>query len=769
MIKKIVWLLVVCGNFTFASAQSDVLKSANKLFDKMGYAEAIPLFLKANEKENDPNIAIKLAECYRLTNQYSEAISWYDKVVQIANINPDYNFNYGELLRNAKNYSQAKIQYLEYAKSNPSKGNKYAQWCDLIPTITADSNKYLIEKPRGVNSKRDDFGPVYHKNGLVYASSGLAESASKGNYSWDGFPFLDLYFVPIASEGSYGKAELMKGNINTKVHESSATFYGDTKMYFTRNSMVNNKGLKSSDDKIKLSIYSAVLSGDEWIDITPFEFNNKDYSVGHPSINKSGDTMYFASDMPGGFGESDIYVVYKTASGWSTPKNMGPEINSEGAEFFPTITSDGSLYFSSNGRLGYGGLDIFYSKPYSTDKWTEAKNMGFPINLTTDDFGIVFDESMEKGYFSSNRFGGEGGDDIYYFKINKDRKECTQKVEGKIIDEETGMVVPGVKVTARNKTTGEIVTTYTNDKGEYSLIIKCGFDYIISFDKDQFFRYDYDLNKDDIDADPFIFDKGLRKIEIDKSIKINNIYYDLDKYYIRPDAALELDKLVRLLQSNPKLVIELSSHTDCRASDQYNLTLSQNRAKAAVDYLVEHGIKLSRLFPKGYGERKLVNQCADGITCSEEEHAFNRRTEFKVIGFTGMKLKSIPLDSVPTNLNSQNITPPELDDIDFSKPLFLSPDYANYNTGSKNVYVINLGVFKNNIKDYYYNLTDLGVVSFSKTKESLIKYTLGTYYDYKTAESILNIVKSRGNKDAYLSATSNGKPIDIEAAKALEK
>jgi dipeptidase D len=149
--------------------------------------------------------------------------------------------------------------------------------------------------------------------------------------------------------------------------------------------------------------------------------------------------MYFASDMPGGFGESDIYVVYKTASGWSTPKNMGPEINSEGAEFFPTITSDGSLYFSSNGRLGYGGLDIFYSKPYSTDKWTEAKNMGFPINLTTDDFGIVFDESMEKGYFSSNRFGGEGGDDIYYFKINKDRKECTQKVEGKIIDEETGM------------------------------------------------------------------------------------------------------------------------------------------------------------------------------------------------------------------------------------------------------------------------------------------------------------------------------------------
>ena len=182
MIKKIVWLLVVCGNFTFASAQSDVLKSANKLFDKMGYAEAIPLFLKANEKENDPNIAIKLAECYRLTNQYSEAIRWYDKVVQIANINPDYNFNYGELLRNAKNYSQAKIQYLEYAKSNPSKGNKYAQWCDLIPTITADSNKYLIEKPRGVNSKRDDFGPVYHKNGLVYASSGLAESASKGNY-----------------------------------------------------------------------------------------------------------------------------------------------------------------------------------------------------------------------------------------------------------------------------------------------------------------------------------------------------------------------------------------------------------------------------------------------------------------------------------------------------------------------------------------------------------------------------------------------------------
>lgn len=767
MTRFFLLIIFTLGSVSFSAAQSDALKKANKLYDSFGYAEAIPLYLKLVEKENDPNTIIKLAECYRLTNQYNEAIRYYDKVVKIANINPEYYFYYAELLRNVKNYSQAKIQYLEYAKSNPSKGNKFALWCDQVATITADSNKYIIERPRGVNSKNDDFGPVFHKNGLVYASSGLAESASKKNYLWDGFPFLDLYFVPIISEGSYGKATLLKGDINTKIHESSATFYGETRVYFTRNTTVYNKPIKSSDNKVKLSIYSAVLSGDNWVDITPFEYNNPDFSTGHPSVNTTGDILYFASDMPGGFGKSDIYVCYQTASGWSIPKNMGPEINTEGSEFFPFIGKDGTLYFSSDSRLGYGGLDIYFSKPYNNDKWTEAKNIGFPINSSADDFGFIIDEKKESGFVSSNRPGGEGGDDILSFKINQERKECTQKVEGKVIDEETGLVVVGVTVTAKNKTTGEIIKTNTNDKGEYSLVIKCGFDYVISFDKDQFFRYDYDLDKDMIDADPFVFDKGLRKIEIDKSIKINNIYYDLDKYYIRPDAAIELDKLVKLLKSNPKLVIELSSHTDCRASDQYNLTLSQNRAKAAVDYLVEHGIRPNRLYPKGYGERKLVNQCSDGIDCSEAEHAFNRRTEFKIIGFTGMKLKSIPLDSLPVN-SSPNVSN-STNDVDFTNPLFLSPDYAKYNVGAKNLYVINLGVFKNNIKDYYYNLTDLGVVSFSKTKENLIKYTLGTYYDFKTAQSILSEVKSRGNKDAYLSATNNGRSIEIEKAMELEK
>lgn len=763
--KKYLLIAIYFLTLSYAFAQSEKVKKANKLFDNLAYSEAIPLFLDIVREGDDVESTIKLAECYRLTKNYTEALNWYDKITKIPNISTDYFFYYAELLRNQKDYAKAKINYLEYAKSNPAKGNLYAKWCDDVVKLTADSAKYTINKLKGINTKYDDFGPVYYNNGLIFVSSGQGQSSSKENYHWDGFPYLDLYFVPLSSENSFGVATPLKGEINTKVHEGPATFIGNTTILFTRNNFLNNKANKANDSKVKLSLYQASLIGGEWKNIIPFQFNNANYSVGHGAYNRAGDTLYFVSDMPGGFGQTDIYFTHMTATGWSQPQNMGDEINTDGAEMFPYVADDGTLYYSSDGLPGFGGLDIYFSKPYKADKWSAPVNIGFPLNGSTDDFGMAINTEGNRGYFSSNRVGGEGGDDIYEFRINKVKDECTQKVEGKVIDETTGQVVPGVVVTARNKVTGEIIKTVTNEKGEYSLTIKCGYDYVITFDNDQFFRNEFELNENMINTDPYRFDKALRKIEIDKPIVINNIYYDLDKYYIRPDAAVELDKLVKLLKNNPKLIIELSSHTDCRASNEYNRVLSENRAKSAVEYLIQNGIDSRRLFPKGYGETKLINECRDGVDCPEEKHALNRRTEFKVIGYSsGMKLKSIPLDSVPVPQQQEIVA----ESPDYTNNVFLSPDYAKMNTSTNLSYVINLGVFKSNVKDYYYNLTDLGVVSFTKNNEGLIKYTLGTYYDFKTVASVLETVKSRGSKDAYISAFSNGKPIDLDQAKAIE-
>lgn len=763
--KKYLLIAIYFLTLSYAFAQSEKVKKANKLFDNLAYSEAIPLFLDIVREGDDVESTIKLAECYRLTKNYTEALNWYDKITKIPNISTDYFFYYAELLRNQKDYAKAKINYLEYAKSNPAKGNLYAKWCDDVVKLTADSAKYTINKLKGINTKYDDFGSVYYNNGLIFVSSGQGQSSSKENYHWDGFPYLDLYFVPLSSENSFGVATQLKGEINTKVHEGPATFIGNTTILFTRNNFLNNKANKANDSKVKLSLYQASLIGGEWKNIIPFQFNNANYSVGHGAYNRAGDTLYFVSDMPGGFGQTDIYFTHMTATGWSQPQNMGDEINTDGAEMFPYVADDGTLYYSSDGLPGFGGLDIYFSKPYKADKWSAPVNIGFPLNGSTDDFGMAINTEGNRGYFSSNRVGGEGGDDIYEFRINKVKDECTQKVEGKVIDETTGQVVPGVVVIARNKVTGEIIKTVTNEKGEYSLTIKCGYDYVITFDNDQFFRNEFELNENMINTDPYRFDKALRKIEIDKPIVINNIYYDLDKYYIRPDAAVELDKLVKLLKNNPKLIIELSSHTDCRASNEYNRVLSENRAKSAVEYLIQNGIDSRRLFPKGYGETKLINECRDGVDCPEEKHALNRRTEFKVIGYSsGMKLKSIPLDSVPVPQQQEIVA----ESPDYTNNVFLSPDYAKMNTSTNLSYVINLGVFKSNVKDYYYNLTDLGVVSFTKNNEGLIKYTLGTYYDFKTVASVLETVKARGSNDAYISAFSYGKPIDLDQAKALE-
>ncbi|MBK9798910.1 MAG: OmpA family protein [Bacteroidetes bacterium] len=402
-------------------------------------------------------------------------------------------------------------------------------------------------------------------------------------------------------------------------------------MYYTRSNYFKKKLKASTKSENNLKIFKAKLVNGKWEGSEEMPFNSDEYSVGHPTLSADGKTLYFTSDMPGGQGGSDIYFS-KWDGKWGKPQNMGPEINTPGKESFPySHDEDSSFYFSSDGNVSLGGLDIFKCK-WDGSKWGSPVNIKAPLNSQKDDFAFSMKADNKSGYLSSNR----GGEDRIYEWAAIPPVEPVYYTEGTVTDKATGKPLPGAKVLFKNMDDGTEEFVTTDENGKYKYEIKPNKHYDIVASKDLYF-----VKKDKVFVpksklgESITKDLALEPIVIDKPIVIENIYYDLGKWDIRPEAAAELDKLVQFLRDNGKISIELSSHTDCRASDAYNLNLSDKRAKSAVDYLISKGIDGTRLKAKGYGETKLLNKCDDGITCTEEEHQLNRRTEIKVLKITG--------------------------------------------------------------------------------------------------------------------------------------
>jgi outer membrane protein OmpA-like peptidoglycan-associated protein len=492
-------------------------------------------------------------------------------------------------------------------------------------------------------------------------------------------------------------------------------------MYFTRSNYVKSKVGKSKEKIIKLKIFHSIFdeAKKKWVNITPLPFNSNEYSIGHPTLSADGKRLFFISDMPGGYGETDLYVSYKDGSTWGPPINLGKKVNTLGREMFPFVAEDGTLYFSSDSRVGLGGLDV-YSAVYSSGEWSGVKNIGAPINSNFDDFSYIIDAKNENGYFASNRTGGQGDDDIYKFKKtgislcgtvvearskdllpgselvlyegdkalasknagakgdfcfsvlpNKNYKVVANKYEyseGSVTvstkNANSVVQIPLVKkggidlsvcVTEKGKGTavGSIVTLTNNKTGEKQTCTinsecKCFFnlepetDYTVCATKvadKSTGGYDTpckDLTTKGKVAPSSLFENlELTYLEEGMVIKLDNIYYDLNKWNIRPDAEMELNKLLSLMNRLPNMEIELSSHTDCRASVKYNDDLSAKRAQSCVNWLISRGVSGMRMIAVGYGERRFVNGCAcEGAqksTCTEEEHQRNRRTEFKIL------------------------------------------------------------------------------------------------------------------------------------------
>ncbi len=536
----------------------------------------------------------------------------------------------------------------------------------------AGAGKYTI-KNLEVNTPNSDFGGAfYQENKLVFASPRKGFRLIKDVWKQNGQRFLDLYEGVINENGEITDKQKLKGEVNSRYHEAEAIFTKDGKtVYFTRDNYYNKRLGIDNKGWTNLAMFKATINNKgEWINIIPMPFNNVEYSVGHPALSEDEKTLYFASDMPGSLGEEDIYKVEVNQSGFGNPVNLGPEINSTAKDWFPFVDGD-VLYFASDRSGGKGGQDIYATRIKGLV--SKPINLNAPINSASDDLSFIINHETRKGYFSSNREGGKGDDDIYSFIEEEPVNfKCLQIVSGDVRDRITESLIPGAEVVLTDSEGKKLETVITKDDGTFSFEINCETEYEIigkkidytpqskvfttSNEADKELRIEILLGKGDIDfvADNNASDinnqtqdegvdtkpEGLPDVLPDEivrlrpsiyAVNIDPIYFDYDSSYLTKQAKDELEKVVDLMKKYPKMIIEAASHTDSRGPDGYNLWLSDRRAKRTVDYIISRGIDARRITGKGYGATQLINQCVKGVECTDAQHEKNRRSEFVII------------------------------------------------------------------------------------------------------------------------------------------
>ncbi|MDH5413225.1 MAG: OmpA family protein [Flavobacteriaceae bacterium] len=493
-----------------------------------------------------------------------------------------------------------------------------------------------------INTKDSEFGTTFFgKDKVVFAAPKDNAVITRTVWNENKQAFLDLYIGTITEDGEIAGKQRVLGDVNNKFHEGIVAFTKDLKtVYFDANNYTSkNKAKKDSTGTVNIQLYKAnVGANGAWTNVVKLPFNNDEYSTGHPTLSIDDKKLYFISDRPGSIGKTDIYVVNINVDGtYSRPKNLGNRINTEEREMFPFISDNNILYFSSNGHPGYGELDVYASKIFDNSV-SEPINLEDPVNSKKDDFAYIIDDSNHKGYFSSNRKGGKGDDDIYGFVASPPLYiECNQIISGIVRDKDTEELLPGSTVELLDEQGNQLQSVTSNESdATFSFELPCDTKYTIVGSQQGYLREELPVNTvNDIDADPLeiYLDLPPELIVVDEKImiNINTIYFDFDKWDIRPDAAKELDKVISVMKEHPTIVIEAGSHTDSRAREAYNQVLSEKRAKSTVDYIVAAGIDRNRLTAKGYGEMQLVNNCSSFVTCSREEHQLNRRTEFVIV------------------------------------------------------------------------------------------------------------------------------------------
>ncbi len=631
-------LLCVSGS---VFSQKNQIRRANKEFDRFAYIDAREIYLKVVEDGYESaEIYKKLGDTYYYNSNYTDAAKWYDKLVtQFPDeAGPEYYYRAAQSLKSLNRGDEAN-KLLEDYVANGGTGlviTTYEDDPDYLKSTIFQSRDFSLSKV-AVNTSSSDFGPAFYlDNKIVYASSGGNVTGSK-IYDWTQQPFLDLFIADRAEDGELSNPMPLGGDINTEYHESSAAFSADGKtMYFTRNNYLDGKIGKEKSKKfktVKLKIYKATKSGENnWTNVEELPFNSDTYSVAHPALSPDGKRLYFSSDMPGTFGNSDLWYVDIAEDGsYGQPVNLGSEINTAGRETFPFISKENNLYFSSDGRSGFGGYDVFVTKLDEEGTPGTIKNLGESANSPQDDFGFIIDEKAKIGYLSSNRNSeaeGSMGDEIYLVK-----EACTIVIFGTVFDKESKDPLPGAEVSLLDENNQLVSQTLAKEDGSYLFNADCDTQFTVRGTLEGYHPYETMVRTPVLSGRievPLPLEREGPCAPNDLGCKLNlqPIYFDFDKSNIRPDAEIELAKILAAMREYPELIIHIESHTDSRGSDSYNMALSERRAQSTRNWLIEKGIDANRLTAKGYGESQLVNNCSNGVPCTSEEHQLNRRSMF---------------------------------------------------------------------------------------------------------------------------------------------
>jgi peptidoglycan-associated lipoprotein len=474
-------------------------------------------------------------------------------------------------------------------------------------------------------AEESNFSPSFYNDGIIFLSDRSAPGKNKVKSVWTGKEYLDIFFSRETGEDNWSEPEMLKGDVNGLYDEGPAVISPDSStIYFTRTDYSGKNVETNQRDESNLKLYYGRLTGNKWTVEGPLKFNNEDYSVGHPSLSPDGSTMFFVSDMPWGYGGTDIYKVTLINGAWSDPVNLGAGVNTEGNEMFPFISADSILYFASDGHIGLGGLDIFSSN-WNGEKWMNAENLQYPVNSSKDDFGFIINSSNLKGYFSSNRL--KNVDKLFGFKKNPPVFSLKLLVHD--VKKKTPLNSFNIATIDKNKKLKNIAT---GKEGRAEVSLQQNTAYQLLIKENGFYAAERKYSTAGLRKSTVITDTvSLEKIELNKARIWSNISFNRKETAINKNTSMALDSLVNIMTLNPEITIEIASHTDSRGTFPDNLAISKKRSDEIVEYLVKKGIKASRMISMGYGEVKLLNNCRDGILCLEEDHKINNRTEIKVV------------------------------------------------------------------------------------------------------------------------------------------
>lgn len=607
---------------TSAYAQDKQTKKADQFFESYQYVSAIEEYLKLTDKDTaTPYVAKQLADSYYNINNIAEASKWYEKAVE-GKADAETYFRYAQTLKALGKYEEANKQMDAFAALMPSdsRAKEHKANPNYIPSLTNKSKMFDVSEIAISVKGSSDFGAVLTNDNTLYFASNRNASGKKDK--WANQPYLDIFQTTRNEDGTLSEPVAVK-ELNSAFHDGPVTLSKDgNTMFFARDGHSAKQYEKDKKSNIRVGqqgIYKAVKVNGKWSNIEALPINSASYSVTNPSLSNDGRTLYFASNMPGGLGESDIWKVSVDGNSYGTPENLGAAVNTAGKENFPFITEDNVLYFASSGKQGFGGFDVFRMDLNSSEK---PQNVGKPVNTEKDDFAFSYNKTLNVGYFSSDR---NGSDAIYAAK-----EVCTAEAIAMVTNKKTGAAMKNASVAILDAKGNVIETRQTDAQGKVGYEVECGTNYTFQVKADNFETGTFPIDK--IKSGQSVVAAQLMPVEVivtETEVILNNVYFEFNKSNITPQGASELDKLVKVMKDNPTMVIFVKSHTDSKGSASYNLKLSKQRAQSTVEYLISKGITRDRVSGKGFGSTEPKVAC--GSKCTDEQHAQNRRSEFMIV------------------------------------------------------------------------------------------------------------------------------------------